>query len=527
MTSSTFGIVDKPVLPESISKLFNAEQLIGQFILSYAVNRTPEGWPSCRTGDWFLGKHPSLPVIRLAVDGGRLLGWLLGYPISSKGELLSDHAELLVPAYIEDSTEAIEHFIYSFGGRFAAVFLETNRPRFYLDACGSLSAVYCASQQIVASTPNLIPYDQQTLDRVDLISAMGIPYIRSKYPVGLTPRYSVERILPNHYLDLSNWQQKRHWPLSPLTKITPIDEGLTEIATIVKRNISAVVSKYPTQLHLTAGQDSRMLLACSKNLAKKLELITARIPDDTAIIDCDIAHKIADKFQLSHSTLLYKEAKTDDLNEWLFRIGCAAGEPRGWQSATTFKQLENGHAKLYGVLGELARGPLWLSSDSATSRVTPERLIETCMAPVTDSTLSRVRNWLKQVPASDTFNLLDLFYIEQHKGCHSGIWPYSECDAGFAIFPLCHRGVIERMLTLPINYRRSGSLMKDIIAREWRQLLELPINRPVGSLRFLMAAEKKMKVIRKNRARIVKAMKDPAWAISRSIDRVHQFLGSR
>ena len=173
--------------------MFTAEKLIGQFIISLTIDRTPEGWLSYRIDDWFLGKHPSLPLIRMVGSDDRVLGWLLGYPISSQGELLTNNDDLLIQAYNEEQSEAIEEFLYSFGGRFAAVLLETNRPRFYLDALGSMSAVYCASQQIVASTPNLIPYDQQTLDRVELIRAIGIPFTQSKYPVGLTPRYGVER----------------------------------------------------------------------------------------------------------------------------------------------------------------------------------------------------------------------------------------------------------------------------------------------------------------------------------------------
>ena len=142
-----------------------------------------------------------------------------------------------------------------------------------------------------------------------------------------------------------------------------------------------------------------------------------------------------------------------------------------------------------------------------------------------------MQNWLKQVPAVDTFNLLDLFQIEQHNGCWAGIWPYAECDAGFPIFPLCHRRVIERMLTLPVAYRRSGSLMKDIIAREWPELLELPINRPVGMLRLSLAINKTLsrilKASRNIHVRIVKALRDPSWAISRTVDRIRQLFANR
>jgi hypothetical protein len=90
------------------------------------------------------------------------------------------------------------------------------------------------------------------------------------------------------------------------------------------------------------------------------------------------------------------------------------------------------------------------------------------------------------------------------------------------------------MLTLPIPYRRSGALMKDIIAHEWPQLLELPINKPVGMLRLSLAIKetparivRTIRALKQIRVRIVKAMKDPAWAIRRTVDRIRQLLINR
>jgi hypothetical protein len=75
-------------------------------------------------------------------------------------------------------------------------------------------------------------------------------------------------------------------------------------------------------------------------------------------------------------------------------------------------------------------------------------------------------------------------------GGWAGVLPYAECDPGFPIFPLCHRRVVELMLTLPAPYRRSGRLARDIILREWPELLEWPVNEPIGTTRLVLAAKK-------------------------------------
>ncbi len=380
--------------------------------------------------------------------------------------------------------------MYAFGGRFAVAVLDAPHPRFYLDPCGSLSAVYCAHQRIVASTPNLIPYDEHSRDRVELACAIGIPYTEGMYPFTLTPRHGVDRILPNHYLDLRDWRTKRHWPKGPLVETHAVEEAVAEIATIVKRQIAAVVAATPTYLPLTAGLDSRMLLACARGVADRLELFTRAIGDRNAAIDCDTARRIAKRFGLKHFLLPMVPSTHADLEEWMFRIAYSTSELRGWQCATMYKRLPGGHAVLGGQAGEAARGYYWRADDTGATAISPERLVEICACPIEAETLAVARAWLETVPAADALQTLDLFFVEQDMGGWAGIVPYAECDPGFPIFPLCHRRVVERMLTLPAPYRRAGRMARDVIAREWPELLEWPINEPIGATRLLFEAKR-------------------------------------
>ena len=50
------------------------------------------------------------------------------------------------------------------------------------------------------------------------------------------------------------------------------------------------------------------------------------------------------------------------------------------------------------------------------------------------------------------------------------------------------------MLTLPLSYRQSGRLARDIIEREWPELLEWPINQPIGATRLVLAARKAIRM---------------------------------
>ena len=460
--------------------LYGNSRLIGQFVLSADRNEAPPGWQTDRIQVWFLSRHPRLPAIQLTDEADMPVGWMLGYPISEEGRLAGDGEALRVPARAMVSDEVLENFVYSFGGRFVAVVLDARLPRFFLDPCGSLSAVYCAHQRLVASTPNLIPYDALTRDRVELAHAIGIPYTEGMYPFTMTSRYGVERILPNHYLDLRDWRTIRHWPKQPLGEVSSVKKAIAEIATIVKRQIAAIVSTTPTYLPLTAGQDSRMLLACARDLAERLEVFTRKADDTLGAIDYGIARKIAKRLGLNYRVLANEKASDEHLDEYMFRISYSTSEFRGWQSATMLKRLPGDHAVLVGCAGEVARGYYWRDEDTETTTMRPERLLQICACPPEDEPLARARAWLDTIPAVNAFQVLDPFFVEQDLGGWAGILQYAECDAGFTIFPLCHRDIVERMLMLPICYRREGRMPRDLVAQEWPLLLEWPVNQAVG-----------------------------------------------
>lgn len=472
--------------------MIDFKRLVGQFVVSFGANRGPSEWLSDRIGDWHLARHPGLPVMSLLGEADRRVGWLMGYPIGEADTLLADGERVPVPGPALASEVAREAFIYAFGGRFAVMLLE-GEPRFYLDPCGSLSAVYCARQRMIASTPTLIPYDGASRDRVGLALDIGIPHTEGMYPLDMTPRYGVERILPNHYLDLQDWQTIRHWPKRPLAPVSSVDEAVADIAALVKRNIGAVIAATPTYLKLTAGWDSRMLLACARAWASRLELFTAEIGDEGAATDCDTARRIAKRFGLRHRVLRREPARDEDLEEWMFRIGYSTSERRGWRAVTMYKRLPGGHAVLAGNAGEVARAYYWNDGDTETTVITPERLVAHCDCPLVEETLQRARAWLDSVPSTNAFDILDLFMIEQDMGGWASVIQYAECDPGFAIFPLSHRGIVERMLGLPASYRRAGRLPRDIIALEWPALLEWPINRPIGATRLLFRVKRAIK----------------------------------
>jgi hypothetical protein len=121
----------------------------------------------------------------------------------------------------------------------------------------------------------------------------------------------------------------RHWPGEEFSAATDLGEAAEEIAQITGRQIEAVAREYPTYLPLTAGVDSRMLLACARPISQGISLYTIRIPDLSAETDCVIAKRIASRLNLRHEVVEMLEPKEVDLLRWVYRTSYEVADRRG------------------------------------------------------------------------------------------------------------------------------------------------------------------------------------------------------
>ncbi len=476
---------------------FTPDDLVGQFILSKRDGDLPPGWPARQLGAWRLAVHPTLPVFDIRAQGGAHVGWLLGYPISPEGRLVDGPVRCPASGGAADFTGQFETWLYAHGGRFAAVLLADTLKRVYLDACGLLAAVHCPPQQIVASTPTLIP---RTADCGDaIIPEIQITAKGGWYPFGLTPRRNVERLIPNHYLDLDAWQAVRHWPKGEIEPILDTQTAIAELAAIIKRTIAAVACDHAPYMGLTAGRDSRILLACSRGLIDRIEFITAIVPrfgaswlDHPAVIDQGIARRLARHFALRHRVLPYLPITKADASQWHYRTGGCVGS---FMNQRTSRQIDNCRPAVGGVGGELCRGYHWRRGDDESSVIDGADLVRRRDLPDVEPLRQRSKQWLAALPVRNALTIWGLYHIEQMMGCWSGPAHYGFAHGAFYISPFVHRRAMEIMLALPADYRRACQADTDLVASQWPELLRYPCNWPVGLRRYACYVNRRLRLI--------------------------------
>jgi hypothetical protein len=132
------------------------KDLVGQFLLVKAEVPSLADWPKQQIGPWILYRHPRLPLTQIRSRNGTSVGWLVGLALNAEGSALQAVWDLPFDSDELDAAARFESELSALGGRFAAVFLTSRTDRFYLDASGSLAAVYCDEHPAIASSCSLL-----------------------------------------------------------------------------------------------------------------------------------------------------------------------------------------------------------------------------------------------------------------------------------------------------------------------------------------------------------------------------------
>ncbi|MGH1523553.1 hypothetical protein ACRAWC_05620 [Leifsonia sp. L25] len=221
------------------------------------------GWSHRTAGTHNVYAHPHLPVT-VTEDAGLTLV-LLGFAIDPDHPDYDDAS--VVAGLAEDWRRGTElDALDRLSGRFALFAFSGGDIVVHNDATGTRTVEYlwtgdefhAASQSFLLA--EIVPLDGG--DRADRFRDSS--YARSDreafLPGDTTLFAGVERLLPNHRLDVGARRQERVWPRGPLPSRRR-REAAVEAAVQLSASVEAAILRYPVSLPLTAGYDSRTVLA--------------------------------------------------------------------------------------------------------------------------------------------------------------------------------------------------------------------------------------------------------------------------
>ncbi len=477
-----------------------SQKLPKQFVISRDIPEDYSEWHHHQLNGWTFACAKEVPVISLYNETEEIVGFLLGWVILD-GVLLPTGSMQTIGPDQEDAFRAglCGRYLY-FSVKEGATYAET-------DAGGLLPLVYSKQGNCAASTPTaLLPLIELTPNE-PVRAAFGIPERHGWFPFGLTPFSGLVRLLPNHRLCLETWEATRYWPTEQTVDLNTASqrdprEIAGEIAKIVQRNVGAIIEAGRGIAHLTAGYDSRMVVAATKPFIDKVQFETVRSGAGETSLDCHMAEQIARKLGLNHEFLDAVSSSSEDVDAWLNRTGTCVYDYVTDLAATAEHYDRHYHA-LTGTCGEVARAYYWSGGLSGgVEGITADDVVTRLGVPKIEETLNAAEIWLKGLPATRESVLWDLAYIEQRLACWAGPSIFGHNVSYPSLSPFNSHQIYRLMLSLPDDYRVSQNFVHDYIEMLWPELLKFPFNRANGLAR-LKFAKSELKAILPNDLKVM------------------------
>lgn len=479
----------------------------GQFVLGPSRADQLQGWTSyAAAGGLWLTAHPELPVTTLFQDIRALT--LIGF-ILDPGDPSADDAVILTKLFAScASIGKLAAATAGLGGRWAMVAACDDGLYLFTDALGLRQALHtlptAASGLWVVSQAGLAidvlggTLDEQAVQFMD--SDAFRAHAEYRWPGTSTPAHGLRHLLPNHFLDLHTGKVTRYWPDAALATLS-VEEAVPYIATLVTGMMLAAARRFELALALTAGIDSRLVLAAARPIADRISYVTVR---QAKMADgCDdlrVPARLLAKLGLRHEIVPAAGSASADFS-WAFKRSVfLAHDHYAADAEAILAWFDRRKVAVTGSGAEIGRCSFRQSLPfSALRRITAADLagLQRLNHPYA---IRFFEEWLADVGECTYVKLPDLFEWEQGHGNWLAMTQLEFDIAWRDIFtPYNCRALLTAFLGVNERFRRGPdyTFFKLAIRRLWAEVLCEPINphtrartfrRPLNLLRRLWHA---------------------------------------
>lgn len=419
--------------------------------------------------------HSDIGVFDILDASDSRLGLLIGFPIDLQERCVVSGPLHLEREILSEVDTAAELILDRLGGRFLLLLTVSSEVRIYPDCAAQVPCVYSAEKGVAGSTADAILTDEeyQTRFRHDLYKLLDVDN-DGWFPGGLTAHVGVERLLPNHFLDLRDWSQRRYWPIGDVKRTETPERNIEEISEIIRVQIEALL-KGPRKVAqaLTAGHETRVMLACARPYLASIEFVTLE-GDSPRADDTVISKRMARDLGLSHHMLPQVVADETAVENYMRRGGHCVGGPNRLIHPS-LSSLRSNHVFVGGASGEIGRAFFWHSTDTSNMPLRGERLINRMGLPANYELETRLTKWCEALPTLDSLIALDLAYLEQRVAPWGGAQMFSDPSL-IRYNPISTQRTVKLMLELPDDWKRQSMLTTELVRINWPELLSYPFN---------------------------------------------------
>jgi hypothetical protein len=452
-----------------------------QFVLSNRPIPEMQEWKSILLGHLHLTVHPDLETTLSKGSNGEflLLGFVLKHnrPDANNQDLLDEMA-----GTCRDFDQMLE-YCRDLCGRYVIVFAFPGKTGLLNDLIGSRSVYYCIHQESVwcASQPStlakLLGIDEDRSPEVRAYVERDMFASGEACWIGDGTKYvGMKHLLPNHYLDFEAKKAFRYWPTYPLGT-QELESASQKSAAMLENIMRAASNRFQLCMAITAGWDSRCLLAATRNVQSKIYYYIQKFGGmSDSHSDIWVPRRLAQKLGFVFHVIECGDYCDDAFDTALERNVFVLHNPAKKTLYRNFYQNFQGKVNASGYIGEICRNRYGIDS----VRNIADLLVLVHLSQ-SEYAVTSLKDWYAEAKSlcdALGYNLRDIFYWEQRMGNWGSMFP-AELDIAIdEFYPFGTRRLIETILAVDEKLRpyKNSSVNRRMIELLWPELLSEPIN---------------------------------------------------
>ncbi len=453
-----------------------------QFLLTNSPDFVIDG-SRLRIGEeFFLSVHGDLELTHLEVDDGSLT--LLGMAFDPASPSASN---LEILKGLERATPTLARLVEEvdlLGGRWVLIWRRGEQLVVMHDACGQRQICFTRNAQpgqwMCGSEAALLALKlglQMDPEAVEFIQSRKTDPMEIYWMPGDTTLYrEIAALLPNHLLNVRDRQSKRYWPRSPGIP-SPIDEALTRTESRLMGMMASAANRYPLVLSMTAGWDSRLILALNRASARIVQAFTISYPGSgIKAMDVVVPARLLNQLGMTHRVIEYPPLDNAEFREVFRHNNATANDVYCRDSQALHEHLEDGRVCVTGDAAEIFK---CYYQAHQTDEISPKLLAKLSRLGMHPFVVNAFASWLVTARGLP-IDTLDLFCWEQM----AGRWQakvraeYDIVQESFS--PLNQRALLVDILGVDRALRQGPGFffLQRLIERLWPEVLAEPINPP-------------------------------------------------
>jgi hypothetical protein len=440
----------------------------------------------------FYDRNLNVSVRKLERSEIVLLGFIID-PLSpnlSNSEIL-DH----LIREVKNNPDNLLKEIQKFSGRFVILYNCNNSLIAFNDCCG-LRQIYFNSDGpfTMSSSPELILSTLgYTFQMSNTLTSLfnNKHFIKKEFPWYKETWYDprIKKVLPNHFLKINDRSVNRieYYFTGPDNQNDILDFAKS----VLTGSLDAIHKRDEVIQPITAGWDTRILLAASRELADKTKYYLFDNPDEK-FVDRIVATNLSKKLGFEFSLIEPDPLKEEFADTFKKRFAV----PRILEKTAHiqwhyYNSQKSGIININGNGGEVAR----CYYNSKTRNGTIDDI--TTITGFSSIFKNDIAEWISESRTfSDTSGIgnLDLFYWEHRMGNWGSMFPFEQDIAIEEFSPFNNKNLLYSILKIKSSDRRPPDykFFRELILHLWPETLIEPIN-PVLGLSLEWRLKKLMK----------------------------------